>query len=251
MRQSCFQHVIMAIISLGLLLNSEKSTAADVVIYTESYPPYNYRNKEGDVAGHSTAIVQKIMAETGLDYEIRLVPWGRGIRLASKQENALIYSILKSRSRDEQFHWLVKLAVLDLYLYGRKEETRTVDLQSLQQGLFRVVCTSQDAACDTFLEMGVPEASILSRADAQEVEARLVASGRADFFIGQEDLVRELGRAAEKYKDRFRKVMKAPDGGDLYLAGGKRLRPDIRAKIEKAYARLRQRGELRAISSRP
>lgn len=228
-----------AAIMIGLPL-----MAADVIVLTEDYPPYNYRAEDGRIIGQSTEKVHALMKATGLDYEIRMVPWGRALTRAKSQDNVLIYSIVRSPAREAEFLWHSPIAAIHLNFYGRAEETRKVDLWSLRQGMFTAVCTKGDVACTILKDLGVPDVSVLKRADSQEVEAKIVASGRADLFIAQEEMIHTVGAVAEKYKGRFKMLMKVPGENYLYLASGKGLRPEIADAISAARAELQQSGAL-------
>jgi polar amino acid transport system substrate-binding protein len=49
---------------------------------TESYPPFNLGNRDGEVIGISSEIVQALFKRADVDYEMELQPWQCAYRLA-------------------------------------------------------------------------------------------------------------------------------------------------------------------------
>lgn len=234
----------LAVLVASLLVCGASVQASNVLILTENYPPFSHHDDTGNIVGSSTEAVRKVMDHAGLAYTIRIVPWGRAMSLARSRDNVLIFSILRSRHREAGFHWLVPLAKVDLHFYGRMNDTRTLELGALRQGLFTAVCTKGAASCRTFQELGMPEKSVLRNAETKKGEARLVASGRADLFVAHERLIRELGRKDPRLDGRFRKMMQFPSPGWLYLAAGKKLKPEIRDRVVHSFHTLRDNGQL-------
>lgn len=81
------------------------ANARELTIYTEEFPPFNFTEK-GKITGVSTEVVQHIMAETGIRYQIRSLPWDQSYGLAQKQADTLIFSISRNSSREALFNWI-------------------------------------------------------------------------------------------------------------------------------------------------
>jgi polar amino acid transport system substrate-binding protein len=90
---------------LGLMIIATTSAAEKLTIYTEEFPPFNFIENH-QITGVSTEIVHRVMAATGIKYEIKCIPWEQAFNLAQKQANTLIFSISRSSKREALFRWI-------------------------------------------------------------------------------------------------------------------------------------------------
>lgn len=231
---------------VGMLISSIPGMAEDPVdvrIYTESYPPYSYQTEGKVIDGLSTRIVRRIMDESGLSYQIQLVPWTRAYRAVLAQDNALIFTIARTPDRDALFNWLVPLGHVRFYLYARSDDSRFVADMKMVSPEFRVACLVDDVSCALVENLGLPESSIVRIAELDRPDVMLVLAGRADLYVAEE--VYNLYRLKRLGVDvtRTRKVMKLDREGDLFLASALGFRPALAKAILEARERLIAKGE--------
>ena len=79
--------------------------ALELTIYTEDFPPFNFTEK-GKITGVSTEVVQHVLADTGLQYQIISLPWDQSYSLAQKSADTLIFSISRNSKREALFKWI-------------------------------------------------------------------------------------------------------------------------------------------------
>lgn len=219
--------------------------AADVTLYTENYGKYNYLDENGKVVGSTAALMRQVMAETGLDFDIKIVPWNRAYTLATQQDYALIYALLRKPDREHKFHWLVPVLSTDLFVYGRMDETRKIDMAMIKSGQITGVCLLGDVACSMYSAFGMPKDMIVKITDDDhKAVTRVVVAGRADIFIAQnmDQHGHKKGRAARE--PAFKKLFKLEQKQEFYLAAGKQVKPATVAAVRAAYVRLLASGEL-------
>ncbi len=117
---------ILFIVSMVSHLYAEK-----ILVVTEDWPPYNYI-ENNKITGISTQIVEMILKEAGIDYEIKVYPWARAFEIAKKQKNVLIYSIRKSDEREPFFKWICPiLPEKNTSLYKLKKR-KDIQINSLE-----------------------------------------------------------------------------------------------------------------------
>ena len=56
-------------------------------VVTEQYPPYNYE-EDGQVKGVGTEVVEEVLKEAGIDYNIKVLPWARALKKAETENTA-------------------------------------------------------------------------------------------------------------------------------------------------------------------
>lgn len=102
--------------------------AQELRIYTSQEPPLNFTetfNKDifysDDVTGLATDVVREILKRTKTDAKIELVPWARAYMNAQKQENVVVYSMIRLEQREDLFHWVGPIALKKAMLFSRKD----------------------------------------------------------------------------------------------------------------------------------
>ncbi|WP_426416143.1 substrate-binding periplasmic protein [Aestuariirhabdus sp. LZHN29] len=214
----------------------------EVRVVTESYPPYNYLDND-QVVGLSTEIVRKVMDRSGLNYSIELYPWTRAYAMATRGDNrnVLIFTLRRTEAREAIFDWLVKLSSSDLYLATRSDHPDLTDDQ-LRNGDSKATCVRDDAACESLARLGFTEDRLQVVSDPAS-EIRLVALGRADYFIANPVFVPLRLRQLNLPADSFREVKLVETGGGYYLGAAKSVAPTIRQKIHEVVAAFATEGD--------
>jgi len=238
-----------ALSSVILLLACTLAARGTVVtVVTENYPPYNYLSEDGTIAGAATTLVHKVMRSSGLDYEIRLLPWPRAVRNTLAGDNTLIFSIARSPSRESDFNWLVPLAEDTYYLFGRTGDTRRITAEDARAGKYRVVCIFEDISCPLIRNYGIPDDCILEGIDITRTDAmKLVQTGRVDFYVAGTVNHRSNIERLGFHANTFGPKLSLETGMTLYLASGKKVRPEIQAAVVQGFEKLLDRGEYRLL----
>lgn len=239
--------VLLGIILLSWGLASVQ--AAEVIVYTEDYPPYNYLAKDGEAGGYATEKVRQVLDATGLSYEIRVIPWVRAMKRIREEENSLIYTITRTEERETQFDWLVPLAKANFHLYARREDQRTFTIDNLKAGKYSAACVAADLTCLFLKNMGVPENRIVQIPDSRTGDFRLVVVGRVDLYMS-EMLTNKYMRRKEGFSHFIVKpVIKADLDMGFYLASGPNVHKKTRDKVRKTYKRLKEEGAYQLIDT--
>lgn len=87
----------------------ENSVVPALSIVTEDWVPFNYLGESGEITGLATKRVKDLMAEKGISYDITLFPWKRAYNRALKDANVAIYSIYRTKERENDFYWYCPL----------------------------------------------------------------------------------------------------------------------------------------------
>jgi polar amino acid transport system substrate-binding protein len=241
-------HGLMA---MALLVAGGVASAEPIVIYTENYPPFSFEDTDGAIAGSATRNVRQIMEEAGLAYEIRLVPWARGVLLAASQENAFIYSMTRTPERETRYDWLAPLADADFQVFKRAGDMRAVTRDGIQAGAFTGACVSGDLACDLFRRIGLPEDKLRVVTNNPTGDFRMVHAGRADLYITQ-TAVNTLWRQREGFDPGV--TVPALDLGSeagLYLVAGWQVPETLRNRVRAAFDALSARGSYKRAAAQP
>lgn len=228
--------VVCATVSFALL--AAESSKLEVV--TENYPPFNYL-EDDRVVGISTEIVKRVLDETKIPYSIHLYPWTRAYSKAEQQDNVLIYTLTRTKEREDKFYWFVKLITPTFYIYAKKELEIPKDFKNL-----KAVCVREDAACNLFAKYGFSvekeNLSIVSDVEGSS-EIKMVLANRVQLFIcDSQSLSYRLKQLGLSSSD-FKQVAKVKEGEGFYLGASKKLKPEYVKELKRAINRLKKNGK--------
>ncbi|WP_346284678.1 transporter substrate-binding domain-containing protein [Zoogloea sp.] len=230
---------------LAALLASVAHAETLIVYGSDRYPPISYL-KAGKAEGIIPRILQRLQAETGDTYDIRLMPWARVMRMASAGEGAAA-NISWNSERAEIYDYSVPLYLSEVVVVVRKGNAFPFEtLQDLKGKLIGVgLGSSYGNAADEAIAKGL--FAVDRDADQQSRMLKLLA-GRVDavFVSSGREGVRHMLESAPELKgriDQFVVLPQAVSSNPLHLAYLKRAgkKPAIE-RLNKAFLRLKARG---------
>lgn len=162
---------------LGLLLFMSTASAGSLIFNTEEYPPFNFTDADGNIDGVSTQVVREIIERSGLDVEIRLLPWTRAYTEALHQTDTCVFSTTHTEARDPLFQWVGPLVENDWVIFTLPDSPVVVDtlddLHELRVGGYR-----DDAISIHLQALGIA----VDDAPNDRLNARKLAAGRIDVW---------------------------------------------------------------------
>jgi polar amino acid transport system substrate-binding protein len=159
------------------------------------YPPFSYLQRENGhkttmVVGYSVDYVRRILAASGRDATIELLPWRRCVEQVRAGAIDFALSAVSTAERGRDFVFTPPYFTLSPTLFFIRarapQALRNVsDLASLKLcGQFGY----------TYAEFGVPETLIDRGAKTLEAAANMLRAGRCDVFLGDAEIVAGEGR---------------------------------------------------------
>jgi len=97
-----------------------KALLSKVSVVTCIEPPYQIQEKDRPLTGVSVELVRMMLKEAGVDPKIQVYPWARAYSMAQRQENVMLFSILRNPPREKLFKWVDTLHPFHVYLYRLK-----------------------------------------------------------------------------------------------------------------------------------
>ncbi|ATC93085.1 substrate-binding periplasmic protein [Pseudoalteromonas tunicata] len=118
-------------------------------VVTEEWPPFNYTDKNGQIVGRSTMVVEQLLRSANISYQIHSYPWVRALQRAKKVPNTMIYSIFQTPERVDQFKWLCPLIESPkIFLFRLASRNDLADLTLTQLSEHTVAVIKNDVADD-------------------------------------------------------------------------------------------------------
>jgi len=149
------------------------------VIVSENLIPYNYLEK-GKPAGIATEILIHLKDKTGIDWPIEFMPWSMAYNIAMEQSNILLYSMLRTREREEHFQWVGPLFTDQIYVY-RHRDRADVEAGNLEDLKLYTVSAIRENYDSQYLENhGFMEGKNMVLVDTQEENIKNLIDRRVD-----------------------------------------------------------------------
>jgi len=147
-------------IFIGLFIVSSHANSLSLnklVIVTEHSPPYQILNKKGNVEGFATQIIDALLAQTPIQYQIEIYPWSRSFIMAKENPGTCVYLIERNPAREKQFLWTAPIVTTNDYFIGLSNRTDLVinNLEDIKK--YKVAVLKDDRTYFKLLELGFVE----------------------------------------------------------------------------------------------
>ena len=129
--------------SVGCSETQAKKTLANYQWYTEDYPPYNYKNKQGQLVGIYPDILKLIYEELDLNInlaDIETVPWARLFHTLEQSSKHAAFSVIETPERTEKFKLIalpITAKVSIMVLEENKDILTRIPLEDLTYSVVR------------------------------------------------------------------------------------------------------------------
>lgn len=124
------------IASNSIAFSDDDLKAPNINIVTAEYPPFNF-TKDNEVTGVSTEIVREILKEMNLenDIQIKIFPWVRAYQKALNKKNTFIFSLGRTKVRENLFKWVGEIVTFESCIWKAKsnKEVLITQLSDLKQ----------------------------------------------------------------------------------------------------------------------
>ena len=176
-----------------LILFSLRSEANSLNVVTTDFPPFQYSENE-KVKGITTEIVENIIANAGFEAKIRSYPWARALKLAEKERNILIYSIMQNPERDKKFKWIGEIAPFNVYFWKLKKRKDIKIHSILDVTDYKCGATAGDIKTDFLIKIGFVPGLNLDIVTTDQQNIRRLFAGKIDIMTHNEISFRESAK---------------------------------------------------------
>lgn len=150
--------------------------------------------------------LKSLLKRSGVTYDIVYMPWGRALANIHNDRNSLIYQLLRTPDRENEYIWLMEATDAEpMKLVGRKGLNERVLFDDIKAGKYTAACYMDSAQCDLLVDFGFREGNLLrtSKHVLYHLEA-LLANGRVDFIpvfeSSLEDGLNKTGELVDNYQ---------------------------------------------------
>jgi polar amino acid transport system substrate-binding protein len=234
--------------ALLCLLLGNPVRAEQYQVVTEEWAPYNYQEND-QLTGMATEIVRGIMALTGDDFEVVLLPSMRSTRALMTRPRTIMYSLFRTAEREPLYKWVGPIVEESIHPYQLANAQQPVN--SLEQLLHAPRITTRHAGL-------IPEIlqsrgfNNLEKSATESLQLyRMLIAGRTDIIIGDTDAgVAYYSRQLNIAPGTLRQIPIELYRSSLYIAFSRDCDDKLVAAWASALEQLRHSGELQRIQDR-
>jgi len=235
---------------LCLLLNPFQAAAAPAPyqVVTEEWAPYNYV-ENNRLTGMTTDIVRAIMALTGDDFPMQMLPSMRSTYALKTHPRTIMYSMFRTADRDPLYKWVGPIVEESIYPYQLADADPAVNTR--EQLLRAPQITTRQAGLipQTLQAQGFTN---VDKSAAENLQLyRMLLAGRTGIIVGDTAAgVAYYSRQLSIAPGTLRQVPVELYRSSLYIAFSRDADDRLVAAWSRALEQLRRSGELERIQHR-
>jgi polar amino acid transport system substrate-binding protein len=237
--------LVITIATVLLVLGACSKAPQKIQILTENYPPLSFE-QNGEITGFGSDVVNAIQAELGTKHAIRIMDWDDAYATALRESNVILFTMDKTPEREDKFHFIGPLGSNVASFYANRDNM-TVPVDIEQAKSYSSIATTTDWFTEQYLkEEGFENLS--SNADPLQA-VKLLADQKADLAVFTDVTLPELCKEAGVDIDSFTPVLELLST-DYYIAISKTTDVKTVEDWQKAFATIKERGELAKLHSK-
>ena len=187
-------------------------------IITEVYPPYNFVDKNNNVTGQSTEIIQAILEKTGTRANIEVMPLSQGLTLAEKGPGVVIYSLNRTPQRENLFKWVGPIDYYEQAFYAKKGSTVAVSQLEDAKKVNKIGVYKGDAGAQFLASQGFTN---LDESLTDTEALKKLMDGKVQLWLGNKDGLAITAAQAGVNSDDLVMMPTVVIRADLYIAFSK------------------------------
>lgn len=214
---------VQKVVCAFALFIASTASAQKIKVVTEYVHPLQFK-VNGKIVGKTTQIVRKIFKQSRLEADIKMYPWARATQIATNEPDTLIYPMIRSPERENEYVWIGKILSFKLALITLKTSdkpstkiTHINDINSLRIGAMR-----DDYTHHLLVQHGLKEGQNFTLVSEFNQLLMLLYAGKIDTFIADYSLLRETATSLGYDSAQLVEAFILPEQEvEVYLAANK------------------------------
>jgi polar amino acid transport system substrate-binding protein len=192
-----FTFLLVSLLSFSSLQASEYQVTA---VSTEHRLLQYLEN--GELKGPSAELFKLLMKEAGLTAKVDFMPWPRAYNKAVKTKNTLIFSMVRTKEREENFLWLLEVSELVRAFIWLKSRT-DLSIKTIDEAKSNTVAVVRDSyTLSSLKRFDFPQENIYLVANTDKAIA-LFLNGKVDLLFSDPNFLKNHMAALDKNSDEI------------------------------------------------
>jgi len=204
-----------------------KVQAQVIDVYTEEFPPYQIQLSPKKVTGVSTKLVKSLLDEADVQYKIHVLPWYRSYHNTLKEKNSLLFSVSRTKEREDLFEWIMPLCDINVSFFWKKEN-KNIAITSVFNAKKHVVSVASGQPSELYLrEKGFSTDDNLVILASHEQGLGLLYKDRVDVIFAADLFIENLIKETYLGKLELNKFSVNALSKKLFLTANKSSDPSL------------------------
>lgn len=217
-------------------------------IVTEEWAPYNYM-ENNQLTGMATEVVRGIMAQTGDDFAMLMLPSMRTTRVLQHQPRTIMYSMFRTAERAPLYKWVGPIIEESIHPYQLANAQHPVN--TLEQLMRAPRITTRQAGLIPDILQAQGFQNLERSATSSPQFYRMLLAGRTEIIVGDTDAgVAYYSRQLNIAPGTLRQIPIELYRSSLYIAFSLDSDDKLVARWASALEKMRRSGELERIHRR-
>ena len=229
----------------GLLLAASHAAAGErtlQVVSDDNYPPYLFRNADGQVEGYLVDYWQLWQQKTGIPVKLSAMQWAEAVRQIQQGDADVIDLIYRTTPREPLYDFSPPYARLPVNIYSHASISGISNVQTLKG--FQVGVQKGDACIDQLAEHGISSlqqynnyAELINAARRGEIRIFCLDEAPANFYLYRLGIGNDFRKAFELYVGLAHRAVRKGDAQTLALVlrGTRAISPEEDAELRRKW----------------
>ena len=236
--------ILLIIFIINISYGSDK-----IKLMSEIFSPYQFKDEiDGHLIGISVEIVEAINKELNEKNKIEIYPWVRANKILDNKNNTALFSMLRTKSRENKYKWVGPLDRLEIVFFKKKGSNITLTSIDDARKVNKIGVTKKVANYEILHSKGFQNLDVMGGSDDKNIKKLL--KGRIDLW----PYSKAAGLYNAKRLGQAGMIVAIPGvilaGGDLYIAFNKKTDDKLINKWQKALDKLKKNGSIQKIKDR-
>jgi len=217
-----------------------------IIIAEKDYPPITFINKKGEPDGLAVEVTKIIMKNLHLKQKIKMLPWARAYNLLLKKHNVVLFSVSRTKERENLFQWVGPIYYMKSSFYVRKNSP--VKIESLNDAKkLKKIGTYRDSFNEQFLKQhGFKN---LESTTNNVLNIKKLMHNRLDAIVATNVTVKEMLKKAGYSINDVKNIYTFMDVG-VYYAFSKDVPAELVNKWHRESEKIKNSGKLEEIRNK-
>jgi PAS domain S-box-containing protein len=212
------------------------------VVGDENYPPYLFRDQDGQPAGYLVDLWRLWETKTGVPVRIEVASWAEAQRKLLRGDADVIENIYRTPEREPNYDFSAPYATLPVAIYSHEAIRGIKDVDSLRG--FQVGVMDGDACVDHLLRAGITHlrlypdyTTLIQAALAEEIKLFCLDEYPANYYMYRLQAQKVFRKAFDLYRGEFHRAVRKGNTDTLALVerGMAAITPEERDALQNAW----------------